>query len=98
MKIKEETLEKTTKCTRNFACLNGVDICCEVEHCISNDVLFAEIPKGRDICCEVEHCISNELLFVKIPNCNLCPYTLDFGGSIVCSCPIRKEIYNKYGV
>lgn len=49
LEIKEETLEKTTKCKREFACLSGDDKCLlNVEHTIQDSVCY--------VSCEEEEC------------------------------------------
>lgn len=75
MEITKETIEKTTKCLKNFECLNG-----------------------GSIRCKVEDCINNEVHFVKSSSTEYCPYNLSFGDDNICTCPTRKEIYNKYGI
>ena len=42
MEISKEILEKTTNCDRNFECLNGGSIHCEVENCVNKEVLFVK--------------------------------------------------------
>lgn len=62
---------------------------------------FGCIINNDHVCCKVERCVGKEVYFVQskqsnqIANCN---YKLDFGHSAVCTCPSRKEIYNKYGL
>lgn len=50
--------------------------------------------------CEVSHVSGTEqdLLFITNPHRSVCPYKSEFGGSHVCTCPVRKAIFNKYGV
>jgi len=49
--------------------------------------------------CKFESPISDELIFVKPKQKNTeCPYKLLFGyDSHICQCPVRCEIYRKYG-
>lgn len=49
------------------------------------------------ICCKVKQCISN-VLFIKCPEENRCFYKLPFAQENICTCPTRKEIFNKHGV
>jgi len=55
--------------------------------CLKNDV--AEL-------CKIESCFNGELHFIKCKDELVCNYKMPFGGSYVCSCPVRREIYNKY--
>lgn len=38
------------------------------------------------------------VLFVEKPTLGHCPYAMSFGYSYICSCPVRWEIYDRYGV
>ena len=41
IKVKKETIKKTTKCEKNFACLSSKNqVCCKVEYRINGSVLF----------------------------------------------------------
>jgi hypothetical protein len=49
--------------------------------------------------CKVEQAFGGGLvLFVKKDTSYFCPYSGRFGMSPVCSCPVRKEIYQRYGI
>jgi len=48
--------------------------------------------------CEVEACINEKIHFLKCTYSNLCGYQIPFGYSSVCSCPVRKELYNRYKI
>jgi hypothetical protein len=48
--------------------------------------------------CSVEHCIDNKLHFIKCVSNKLCNYRVPFGYSDVCTCPVRKELYNSYKI
>lgn len=48
--------------------------------------------------CKVISCISNKVHFVDCPDYNICTYLMNFGNSFICNCPVRKEIFNKYGI
>ncbi len=45
--------------------------------------------------CKVEYCVSDTVHFIKClePTCS---YKVAFGSGDFCTCPIRKEIYNRY--
>ena len=53
--------------------------------------------KNNNICCIVVHCVNKEVHFVECRQDCSCSYRVNFGNSYICSCPTRKEIYNKYG-
>lgn len=59
---------------------------------------FNCVKTSNHECCKVEHCVNNQVHFVKCPDAVICNYKMNFGGSSFCSCPVRKEIYNKYRV
>ena len=49
--------------------------------------------------CEVEGALGDKpLLFVKKSTSYFCPYAGRFGMSCVCSCPVRRELYKRYGI
>ena len=48
--------------------------------------------------CRVENCVNNKVHFIQCRNDVKCNYQISFGYSFICSCPIRKEIYNRYGL
>ena len=39
-----------------------------------------------------------KVYFIKHPKDKRCNYALSFGGSYICNCPTRREIYRRYGV
>ena len=53
---------------------------------------------GEGAHCRVEKCVGNEIHFVKCLQSHYCKYVIDFGDSYLCSCPVRKEIFNKYNI
>ena len=48
--------------------------------------------------CSVENCIDNKLHFIKCASKEPCSYRVSFGYSDVCTCPVRKELYNSYKI
>jgi len=48
--------------------------------------------------CKVEMCIADKIHFIKCMNGHTCNYRITFGYSFVCTCPVRKELYNKYKI
>ena len=54
--------------------------------------------QGTDgVCCPVNHCVMDRILFVDPPPEETCPYDQAFDGGHVCTCPVRKEIFSRYG-
>jgi len=54
--------------------------------------------KGIRKVCAVEQCISNEVHFIKRQNDENCSYLQSFGLGHLCTCPIRKELFNKHNI
>jgi len=55
--------------------------------------------KGQgDDHCAVDSCINGKVHFVECLEKKYCSYQTSFGYGLICHCPVRKEIYNKYGV
>ncbi len=48
--------------------------------------------------CPVSSVISDDMVFVDNKKHRQCPYYLPFGYGGFCNLPVRKEIYNLYGV
>jgi hypothetical protein len=53
---------------------------------------------GETPLCSVELCIENNIHFVKCISNEPCSYRVPFGYSYVCTCPVRKELYNNYNI
>jgi hypothetical protein len=53
---------------------------------------------GETPICNVENCIDNKIHFIKCVSNKLCNYRVPFGYSDVCTCPVRKELYNSYKI
>ncbi|MBI5539071.1 MAG: hypothetical protein HY951_03365 [Bacteroidia bacterium] len=49
-------------------------------------------------CCKVVRCIDGAVHFVEPVERTHCFNMQSFGYSYFCSCPVRKEIFNKYGL
>lgn len=46
--------------------------------------------------CSVVNCLNKEVHFITNIKTEPCRYRVSFGFSFICSCPTRKEIYNRY--
>ncbi len=54
---------------------------------------------GRmDKICKVRELMLGEALLIECTEKLLCHYKESFGSWAICTCPIRKEIYSKYGI
>jgi len=63
---------------------------CKKDHsCLSGDATSL---------CKIEFCIEDKVHFIKCIDENPCNYRIPFGYSYVCTCPVRKELYNRYKV
>ncbi len=47
--------------------------------------------------CSVEHCLMHRIHYVKCLYEEPCPYKETLDHATICTCPIRKEIFNRYG-
>ena len=53
---------------------------------------------GKHINCKVVNCVNDKVHFVESQlNCTS-SYIMNFGFTLTCNCPVRKEIFNKYGI
>jgi hypothetical protein len=66
----------------------------ETTHCHKD----FECIKNNNICCNVTHSVNKQVHFVECKERVQCNYKMSFGNSFICTCPTRKEIYNKYGI
>ncbi len=57
---------------------------------------FKCLSGNLHVYCQVENCINNEVHFIKCTNRLNCSYKMSFGDLFICTCPTRKEIFNKY--
>jgi len=75
MEIDKKIVAETSKCEKNFDCLNN----------------------NEHVYCHVESCVNKGVHFISCQEKSTCSYKMTFGFSFICTCPIRKEIFNKYG-
>ena len=52
----------------------------------------------RNDLCKVELNVDNKIHFVKCVNNEPCAFRISFGYSYICSCPIRKELFDRYNI
>ncbi len=53
---------------------------------------------GKKDVCKVELSVDNKIHFIVCLDNLPCSYRIPFGYSYVCTCPVRKELYNRYGI
>jgi hypothetical protein len=56
------------------------------------------LEKDEKPICKVDRLINGAGAFVKSNGADICPYKMSFGSAYVCNCPIRYELFDKYGV
>ena len=93
------------ECTReNDVEKNSYD---EIDVIVSDDVkdMVAECEKDfycltgeLDHLCEVTGCVFESILYIKCLAGKYCNHKYSIGEDTFCSCPVRKEIYNKYRI
>jgi hypothetical protein len=52
---------------------------------------------NRDLCRVKEH-IGEKVYFIACKEDKYCAYKESFGNENLCTCPVRKEIYDKYKI
>ena len=86
---------------------SGKNICDGMDIIVCDDIkdLVAECEKGffclngeLDHLCEVTDCVFESIIYVKCLADKYCRHKYSVGENTFCSCPIRKEIYNKYHI
>lgn len=69
--------------------IDETDRCKKDFECLKND---------NHIYCKVNNCVSESAHFIECVDDLDCNYKMSFGFSYMCTCPTRKEIYNKYKI
>ncbi len=70
--------------------LEGSTACCQRA--------FACSSGSREKICKVKELMLGEALMIECADKLLCHYKESFGTWAICTCPIRKEIYSKFGI
>ena len=56
------------------------------------------LANSKDCLCDVEDLYGN-VLFIKRPDTRRhCEYSMHFGESVVCNCPVRKKLYHLHKI
>jgi hypothetical protein len=60
---------------------------------------FSCLEGSKECLCPVHDCSNGNVHFIH-PSLKAkgCSYRLDFGYTYICSCPVRKEMYNTYRI
>jgi hypothetical protein len=53
--------------------------------------------EGTAPLCSVKLCLMHRIHYVKCLNEEPCTYMNTWDNSTICTCPVRKEIFNRYG-
>jgi hypothetical protein len=48
--------------------------------------------------CPVEYSVDGKVHFITCLNDARCSMQQTFGNRLLCGCPVRKELYNRYGM
>ena len=54
------------------------------------------LKEGGTPLCKVENLVKGNGVFVKQNGAAVCLYRMPFGGSLICHCPTRFELADKY--
>jgi len=58
---------------------------------------FSCLNGAKECLCEIDYNLANgRVLFVNAEQLVHCTYMLSYGNSLICTCPVRKKIYNIY--
>lgn len=71
------------------------DILDRAEKCASRSFCLSS-PK--EVLCEAEYLLNNNVLFVRKAKKRDCAYFLPYGNAGICSCPVRKALFQQYSV
>jgi hypothetical protein len=69
-----------------------------IEQAIKCERAFSCLAGNLEGSCRVTKYIADEVLFVEDGNGEACAYLRVFVSARLCLCPVRKEIYKRYGV
>ena len=83
MEIDNEILQRTTKCGKNFACLNNdKNTLCPLEEFLNNEYLILKCLNDADCTYQTSFTYFNYMR----------------QEDYACACPVRIEIYIKYSI
>jgi hypothetical protein len=53
---------------------------------------------SQDNICKVLDDIDKKVLFVEEKERGFCKFAINFGGQVICNCPVRKDIFENYDI
>ena len=59
---------------------------------------FSCLKSDGEGLCKVKSCVGGEVHFIECMNDEYCSYQSTFANEAICDCPVRIEIYNRYGI
>ncbi len=59
---------------------------------------FICLSRNEANICKVISSVNNDVIFVYCQNNCVCVYQHNFNNRIICTCPVRLEIYSKYDI
>ncbi len=62
-----------------------------------NDFICLQENSQSNIC-NIKYCFENEFCLTENPKSGTCINSFYFGNEKMCKCPVRIEIFNKYGI
>ena len=68
-----------------------------IEQATQCNLSHACLSESEYIPCEIDYTIDDKAHFVKCLVRDDCRYKQSFGFSIICTCPVRLEIFKKFG-
>ena len=69
-----------------------------IEQATKCERVFSCLSGNLEGVCKVRKYVADEVLFVEDGKGEDCVYLRSVGYSHMCLCPVRKEIYRRYGV
>ncbi len=57
---------------------------------------FSCLKNKEHLFCKVRRCINSSVHFIECIDDIKCSYRINYGDCVICSCPIRKEVFNKF--
>ena len=65
----------------------------------SSECLYSQAClSGKRTVCKVKEHEDAKVMFVKKRDHKNCPFSIPLGADCICTCPVRVEIFRKYGV
>ena len=77
IKINKSTIEQTTRCQKDFQCLNA--------------------KEGHSLC-PAKWSVESYDRFFECNERERCSYMASPGLARICTCPVRQEIHDRYGI